>query len=155
MNVYYSKNIEVADFSNGRVKHAVKESSCWWLKRVLEVTIWSKQIMFMDCLWTTYIFMICNMIYSIFRVNDHTTLTWKVLKVFFKTYMGILWESVGWEPERHIIGQCLGGLINVVPVKVLWNTMLGLAASKSFLGALPKPETVYISKIIWKVFCKN
>ena len=29
MNVYYSKNIEVADFSNGRVKHAVKESSCW------------------------------------------------------------------------------------------------------------------------------
>ena len=39
MNVYYSKNIEVADFSNGRVKHAVKVSSCWGLKRVLEVTI--------------------------------------------------------------------------------------------------------------------
>ena len=155
MNVYYSNNIEVADFSNGRVKHAVKESSCWWLKRVFEVTIWSKQIMFMGCLWTTYIFMICNMIYSIFRVNDHATLTWKVLKVFFKTYMGILWQSVGWEPERHIIGQCLGGLINVVPVKVLWNTMLGLATSKSFFGVLPKPETVYISKIIWKVLCKN
>ena len=88
MNVYYSKNIEVADFSNGRVKHAVKESSSWWLKRVLEVTIWSKQIMFMDCLWTTYIFMICNMIYSIFRVNDHATLTWKVFKGFFQNLYG-------------------------------------------------------------------
>lgn len=35
MNVYYSKNIEVADFSNDKVKHAVKESPDLLSKRVL------------------------------------------------------------------------------------------------------------------------
>ena len=51
--------------------------------------------MFMDYLWTSYVFMICNMIYSIFRMKDHDPLTRKVLKVLFNTFKDILWQSVG------------------------------------------------------------